>query len=573
MPGIPRLRALTALTVLGLSAAAGAGEVSADPPGPAADLIVHNAVVHTLDPEVPRAQALAARDGRIVFVGDDEGALALGGEGTRVVDLGGATVLPGMIDAHAHVQGLGKSLRSLDLVGTTSIEEVAERVRRACESEPAGSWIYGRGWDQNDWAEARFPTADQLPECGDHPVYLARVDGHAYWVNRLALERAGIDASTPDPDGGRIERDAKGRPTGVLVDRAADLVRQAVPEPSPQEMQIRVLRAQEACLRAGLTGVVDAGVGRQELNAYHALAEEGMLKIRVYVMLDLEEAGLLDAYLSSPPLVGLHDDLLTVRAVKAYSDGALGSRGAALLAPYSDDPDNAGLLVNDPAALEALTTRALAGGWQVGTHAIGDRANRVVLDVYERALAAAPAGDHRLRIEHAQVVDPADIPRFAELGIIPAMQPTHCTSDMPWAGERLGPERLQGAYAWRTFLDAGVRIPLGSDFPVESHRPLWGIYAAVTRQDHAGEPEGGWRPEQRLSIEEAIRGFTVDAAYGSFEEEIKGTLTVGKLADWVVLDRDPMAVPPAELLETRVRMTVLGGQIVHGAEAAGGGQE
>ena len=559
-----RLHALTALAAVGL--AASAARAAEAPAGAVpADLILHNAIVHTLDPAAPRARALAARDGRIVFVGDDDGALALRGDGTRVLDLAGATVLPGLIDAHAHFLGLGKTLQSLDLVGTTSIEQVRERVQAACEGTVPGAWIYGRGWDQNDWSEARFPTADELPDCGDRPVYLARVDGHAYWVNRAALARAGIDASTPDPEGGRIERDASGEPTGVLLDRAADLVREAVPDPAPQILRDRALLAQEACLRVGLTGVVDAGIDREGINAYHALAKEGQLRIRVYAMLDTEDPELLDAYLAGPPQVGLYDDHLTLRAVKLYADGALGSRGAALLADYSDDPGNAGLLVTDPARLEEVTRRALSAGWQVATHAIGDRANRTTLDAYERALATLPGGEYRLRIEHAQVVASEDIPRFVQMGVIPSMQPTHATSDMPWAGERLGAGRLAGAYAWRSFLNAGARLPLGSDFPVESPDPLWGIYAAVTRQDHAGEPRDGWLPGQRLTATEAVRGFTLDAAHASFEEDIKGSLVVGKLADAVVLSADPFAVTPAELLEIQVRMTVVGGEVVYEA--------
>ncbi len=566
----PRLYAITTLAAVGLAAAgARAQEDAIATPGPA-DLVVHNAIVHTLDPTAPRARALAARDGRLVFVGDDAGALALRGEGTRVLDLGGATVLPGLIDAHAHLLGLGKTLQSLDLVGTTSVEQVGDRVREACERAAPGAWIYGRGWDQNDWPDARFPTADELPDCGDHPVYLARIDGHAYWVNRLALERAGIEAGTRDPDGGRIERDSSGAPTGVLIDRAADLVRAAVPEPSPQTLRDRALLAQEACLRVGLTGVVDAGVDREGLNAYHALANEGQLRIRVSAMLDDEDGELVDAYLSQPPLVGLYDDHLSLRAIKLYADGALGSRGAALLAPYSDDPENHGWLVSGPDYLEEMTRKALSAGWQVATHAIGDRANRTVLDAYERALAGVPGGDYRLRIEHAQVLAPEDIPRFVSLGVIPSMQPTHATSDMPWAGARLGPDRLAGAYAWRSLLNTGVRLPLGSDFPVESPAPLWGIYAAVTRQDHAGQPVGGWLPGQRLTLTEAVRGFTLDAAYSTFDEGLKGSLEEGKLADLVVLSADPFTVAPAEILEIEVRMTVVGGEVVYEGGDAGG---
>ena len=531
--------------------------------GPVAELVLRNGTIHTLDPAHPRVTALASVDGHIAYVGDDEGALQFVGPTTRIVDLEGAAVLPGMIDAHAHFLGLGKSLESLDLVGTGSVAEVASKVTDACEGAPPGAWIYGRGWDQNDWAKQRFPTAEDLPECGERTVYLARVDGHAYWVNRRALAVAGITADTPDPDGGAILRGADGRATGILLDRATDLVRERVPEPSPQTLRDRALRAQERCLALGLTGVVDAGIDRAGLNSYHALAHEGQLKIRVHAMLDVDDPGLLDEYLGKPPLVGLYDDHLTVRTVKLYADGALGSRGAALLEPYADDPGNSGLLVTAPEDLEDVTRRALASGWQVGTHAIGDRAVRTVLDAYERVLAELPGGEYRLRVEHAQVVHPDDIPRFVQLRVIPAMQPTHATSDMPWAEQRLGPERLTGAYAWRSFREAGARIPLGSDFPVESANPLWGIHAAVTRQDRAGQPAGGWLPGQRMTMDEAVRGFTVDAAYGSFEEGIKGSLERGKLADLVVLSKDPFALPAAELLTTEVLMTVVGGEVVY----------
>jgi predicted amidohydrolase YtcJ len=532
-----------------------------------ADLVLHNGIVHTLEADHPTVDAIAVRGDRIVALGAE--ALALRGDDTRAIDLGGRAVLPGLHDAHAHFIGLGKTLQNLDLKGTTSAEQVREKVLAACAGAAPGEWIYGRGWDQNDWEGTQFPSWKDLQGCGDNPVYLSRVDGHALWVNDVALKLAGIHKGTADPDGGRILRDDLGIPTGVLVDNAETLVLDLVPAATHDQLVERALLAQDECLRLGLTSVTDAGVDAAGFAVYEELGSTGRLKVRIHAMVQ-GEAELIEQQLALGPRAGLHDHHLSVRAIKLYADGALGSRGAALLAPYSDEPGHSGLVVTDPAEIHDVSLRALRRGFQVCTHAIGDRGNRVTLDAYARALddlraetGAVP--DHRFRVEHAQVLHLDDIPRFAELGVLPSMQPTHATSDMPWAGDRVGPERLAGAYAWRRLLDTGTRLPLGSDFPVESPAPLWGIYAAVTRQDHAGQPDGGWLPDQRLTVEEAVRGFTVDAAYGSFEEDLKGTLAVGKLADLVVLSRDIFAAPPAEILETEVQMTVVGGAVAFGA--------
>ena len=531
-----------------------------------ADLLLFGGVVHTLEADRPTVDAIAVRGDRIVALGDE--ALALRGEDTRAIDLGGRTVLPGLHDAHAHFIGLGKALQNLDLKGTASAADVQHEVLAACAGAAPGEWIYGRGWDQNDWEDARFPSWKDLKGCDDNPVYLSRVDGHALWVNDVALKLAGIHKGTADPDGGRILRDELGIPTGVLVDNAEALVLDLVPAPTHDQLVKRALLAQDECLRLGLTSVTDAGVDAAGFAVYEELGSQGKLKVRIHAMVQ-GEAELIEQQLALGPRSGLHDHHLSVRAIKLYADGALGSRGAALLEPYSDEPEHSGLVVTDPGEIHGVCLRALRAGFQVCTHAIGDRGNRVTLDAYERALddLRAETGvlpDHRLRVEHAQVLHLDDIPRFAALGVLPSMQPTHATSDMAWAGERVGPERLAGAYAWRRLLDTGTRLPLGSDFPVESPAPLWGIHAAVTRQDHAGQPDGGWLPDQRLTVEEAVRGFTADAAYGSFEEDLKGTLAVGKLADLVVLSRDVFAVPPAEILETEVQMTVIGGAVAYG---------
>jgi predicted amidohydrolase YtcJ len=400
---------------------------------------------------------------------------------------------------------------------------------------------------------------------------LTRVDGHAVLANGLALAAAGVDRRTPDPEGGEILRDAAGEPTGVLIDNATLLVENVAPAPGREDLRRLLTTATRRCLSLGLTGVHDAGLGYPSdderaragyptWDVMREMADAGELGLRVYGMVGGQPLPP-EAYLRREPEIGRAGGMLTVRTVKLYADGALGSRGAALLEDYADRPGHRGLLLTDPARIEETVRQAVDAGYQVGVHAIGDRANRVVLDVYERILAEHPGEDLRLRIEHAQVIAPGDIPRFAALGVIPAMQPTHATSDMYWAEKRLGRKRLAGAYAWRSLLDAGVsHLPLGSDFPVESANPFWGWYAAVTRQDAEGQPAGGWMPGQRLDREEALQGFTLDAAYAAFQEDDLGSLSPGKLADFLVLDRDPLTVPAAELRHTRVLETWVGGR-------------
>jgi len=531
---------------------------------PPADFVLLGGTVHTLDPAHPVAGGLAARGGVLVAVGTAEEVRRFVGPGTRVFDATGLTVVPGLVDAHGHLESLGAGLRRLDLVGTASAEEVAARVRAGAAGAPAGDWIRGRGWDQNDWKEKSFPGRATLDAAAPgHPVWLVRIDGHAGWANTRALALAGIGTATPDPPGGRILRDpATGEPTGVLIDAAMDLLAPRLPPPTRAERREALVRAMEACLAAGLTSVHDAGVDAATVDIYRELADEGSLRLRVYAMLEGSPDVIAATGFRTGPVVGHGGRRLTVRAVKVYADGALGSRGAAPLRDYEDEPGNRGLLQAEPAALEALAARCLREGWQLCTHAIGDRGNRVVLDAYEAALREVPRADPRFRVEHAQVVDPADIPRFAALGVIPSMQPTHATSDMPWAEARLGPGRLAGAYAWRKFLAAGCRIPCGSDFPVESHDPLRGLYAAVTRQDASGRPEGGWTPGERMTREEALRGFTLDACHAAFEEGWKGSLVPGKAADLTVLDRDVLSCPAPEILAARVRATIVAGEVV-----------
>ncbi len=531
-------------------------------PSPA-DLIITNGRIYTVDPNRPFVEAMAVRDGRIVFVGPARLAETYKGNTTRILDLDGKTVIPGMIDAHAHLGGLGNALRNVDLVGTTSYDEVIARVVARARDVPAGTWIVGRGWDQNDWADTRFPTHEALSKAvPNHPVYLTRVDGHAALVNAAAMRAASVTSASKDTPGGRLERAADGSPAGVLIDDAMGLVGRRIPPPARDEMR----RAAEAAVtevnKWGLTGVHDAGVSRSQVALYEEMAKEGRFSLRSYIMVQPDDSSLA-TFFARGPQSALHDGRLWIRAIKAYADGALGSRGAALLEPYSDDPKTTGLIRIQPERLQHVATEALKHGFQLNTHAIGDRGNRMVLDAYEAALKTVPSGDHRFRIEHAQIIHSEDIPRFAQLGVIPAMQSSHQTSDMYWAGNRLGQNRLLGSYAWRSLLNTGVVIPNGSDFPVELVNPLISFHAAFSRQDAKNWPVGGWFPQERMTRDEALRSMTIWAAYAGFMEKEVGSLEPGKYADFVVLDQDIMRVPAELVLQTRVLSTWLGGKAVY----------
>jgi predicted amidohydrolase YtcJ len=535
--------------------------------------VLHDATIYTVDAEHPMAEAMAVVDGRIVAVGEEAELLAAYPDWPRL-DAEGRTVIPGLIDAHAHLMGLGLSLMRADLVGTNSKAEVVERLTAFAETLPEGAWLLGRGWDQNDWPAAAdgtqpFPTRQDLDAAfPERPVWIRRVDGHAGWANTAALLEAGLDpeaSAPPDPEGGAILRDGAGRPTGVFVDNAENLIEAAVPAPGRAELEEALERALETTARFGLTGLHDAGVGLDTLALYRHFIERDRFPIRVYAMIGGVGATL-DHFCAEGPLLGYGDNRLTVRSLKLYVDGALGSRGAALLDDYSDEPGNTGLLQVAPDSLRAVVERAMRCGLQVNTHAIGDRGNRVVLDAYAAAMEATHGGPGRHRIEHAQVVALEDISRFSALGVIASVQPTHATSDMPWAEERVGPARIRGAYAWRRLLDAGARLALGSDFPVEQVNPLLGFYAAVTRQDLNGEPPDGWLPGQRLTREEALRGFTLDAAYAAFMEEEVGSLTPGKRADFAMLSQDIMTIPARQIPGVQVVATYLGGEKIYGAD-------
>ncbi len=525
--------------------------------GQVADLVVENATVYTVDQTHPRAKSIAIKDGRILAVDGDMSKHI--GPQTQRVDAQGAAVIPGLIDAHVHLRGLGDMLETFDMRFTKTKEAVAQQVKAAAVKLAAGEWVRGRNWDQTNWG-GEFPNADDISKVvNDRPVYLTRVDGHAGWANRKALEMAGVTKETKDPPGGQIIRDKAGNPTGVLVDRAQGLVTRILPVQSYEQVKRRLKLAAEASVKLGLTGVHDAGIGMDERNAYRELIKENALPLRVYAMIG-GTGDLWQEYAKSGPEIGSH---LTVRSVKLYADGALGSRGAALWQPYSDDKSTNGLLVTTKETLEGQIAEVAAKNFQVCTHAIGDRANRIVLDAYAKVLK--PGNDRRFRVEHAQIIALPDFQIFKNYNVIPSMQATHATSDMRWAEKRLGPDRIAGAYAWKRFQKMGIPIANGSDFPVEDPNPLWGFYASFTRQDHDGLPEGGWMPDQALTRAEALESFTLTPARAAFEEKQKGSITVGKLADFLILDKDIMTVAPKEILTTKVRATYVGGKVVYSA--------
>lgn len=530
----------------------------------AADVTVLDAArIHTLDPRQPQVEAIAFDStGRIVAVGTRADVQQRYPRAKRL-DVGSATVIPGLIDAHGHVAGLGLTKLRVDLAGTATKGEVLQRLRDFARDLPDGAWLLGRGWDQNDWPETNFPTAADLDAAfPDRPVWLVRVDGHAGWANTAAMRavKAGLDGAAPE--GGQIVRGPSGLPSGVFVDAAMDLVENAIPALDDATAERALALGMREAVAHGLTGVHDAGVSLENLARYRRLADRNEMPLRINAMADGD--GEAFAALCRDGLYRHASGRLQMRSVKLYIDGALGSRGAAMLDDYSDQPGHRGLMLMQPSVLEQVTRKARGCGVQVATHAIGDRGNREVLEAYAKVLAAAR--DHRWRIEHAQILAPPDIARLAPLGVIASMQPTHATSDMPWAQDRVGPQRIAGAYAWRQLRDSGTRLALGSDFPVESVDPRLGLFAAVTRTDAQGQPAGGWLPGEKLTAYEALRGFTLDAAYAGFAEDEIGSLEVGKRADFVVLAEDPLKGSPDALRALDVRATYVDGREVHRAQ-------
>jgi predicted amidohydrolase YtcJ len=534
----------------------------------AADLLVDNVNGYTLDShgKLQHFQALLVDQGKVVATGSHAELASRAGD-AKVIDGHGKTLLPGLIDAHGHVLELGYARNNVDLAGTKSLDEALAKVKAYAAAHPEAKWILGSGWNQEIWKLGRFPTAKELDTAvADRPVWLSRVDGHAGWANSAAIKLAGVDKASKDPNGGRIERDAGGNPTGVFVDGATALIDAKVPPPTPQQKAAALDTALAEMASVGLTGVGDAGIDLANYRLYRQYADQHKLTARIYAMIR-GTGDDFDTISKDGPLIGYGNDFLTVRAVKLFADGALGSRGAAMLAPYSDDPHNRGLLFLKPAELTAEIGKALGKGYQVAIHAIGDHANREVLDSYAAAYKTHPDGiARRNRVEHAQIVSLKDIPRFVPLQLIASMQPTHATSDMNMAEDRIGHERIKGAYAWQRFLKQGTIVAGGSDFPVESPNPFYGLYSAITREDHAGQPPGGWYPDQDMTPAEALRAFTLDAAYAEHAEKTLGTLEPGKWADFILIDHDIFKDPASKIWNTKVLQTWVGGKQVYTAK-------
>jgi hypothetical protein len=533
-----------------------------------ADLVFKNGVIYTVDDQMPKARAVAVKGETILAVGTNEEIEHFIGGGTRVIDLQGKTMVPGFIDSHYHYMGVGKREYQLDLDGTRSLDECLQKLKAEVAQRQKGEWITGRGWIEEDWPTKEFPTRYDLDRVApDHPVMLRRVDGHALVANSLALKLAGISRETANPQGGEILRDkTTGEATGMLIDNAMDLLIKHIPPDTTLEVMHKYAKkAEEVALAYGLTQVHDMGTDWRTVELWKDMYQKGELKIRLYAYIrgPGEDA---DRLLSEGPQIGWFGQRLTVRGIKITADGALGSRGAALLEPYRDE-ETSGLLIYKDEQIFPTIKRALENGIQVAVHAIGDRANRTVLDLFERAMKEVPPERQlhmppRFRIEHAQVVALEDMPRFAKLGVIPSMQPSHAIGDLHFAVRRLGLDRMTEAYAWRTLLDLGCYIPGGSDAPVEEGNPLIEFYAAVARKDTTGFSNDGWHPELKMTREEALKSLTIWGAKAAFEEEIKGSITPGKFADLAVLDRDLMTEPEDRLFDIKVLMTVVGGEVV-----------
>ena len=506
---------------------------------------------------------MAIKDGKVLTTGDSQ--LSADYPQAEKIDGQGKTLIPGIIDAHGHVSSLGFTLLSIDVRGLESAQQAAEKVASYAAQQPQLQWIKGRGWNQVLWSDQQFPNAALLDQfVADRPVWLTRVDGHAGWANSAAMRAAGIDANTVSPAGGEIPRDADGNPTGLFIDNAMNLIDQAVPSPSADEITVALDAVSKHLLSLGITSTHDAGVSATEHALYRQLADSGALQVRLYGMISSTDPEL-EQILAAGHSQG-DNDMYSARSIKIYTDGALGSRGAALLEPYEDRPDHSGLLLTSAEKLRQLFSLAIGAEFQVAIHAIGDKGNRIALDEIEHAYNTVGGRHLRHRIEHSQVVALSDIPRFKSLDVIPSMQPTHATSDMNMAEDRIGAERLKGAYAWRSFLDQGSRVVSGSDFPVELAAPFDGIHAAVTRQNKANQPEGGWIAAEAMTIKETMRSFSIDAAWAAHQDDKLGGLTPGKWADFILLDQDIYHIAPEDLWKTQVLETWLAGKQVFKAD-------
>jgi predicted amidohydrolase YtcJ len=533
-----------------------------------ADIVFKNGNVYTANDSSPKAEAIAIKADRIIFVGSNADAQKFVGTNTRVVDLHGNTVLPGFADAHQHLSGVGFREMTLNLENSTSLDDLLAKLKSRVDQTKRGDWVTGRGWIETHWNPAAFPTRWDLDKVSpNNPVILGRADGHGAVANSLALKLAKIDKSTASPFGGEISKDKQSsEPNGMLLDAAQNLVRRLVPPTTRADEERAVALGVKRDIELGWTEVQDAGGSYDDVDIFKKLYASGDIKIRIYKAV-YGPGSAANRLLQEGPIVGEYQNRLTVRTIKVVSDGALGSRGAALLAPYSDAPDTSGFLRVKTEELRPMLAEALRKGIQVETHAIGDKANRYIIDEYEFALKAVPAAQRKIaeprwRVEHAQIVNPADIPRFAKLGVIPSMQPSHAIGDLFFAPKRLGMDRLKGAYAWQSFIKSGVVVPGGSDAPVERGEPMIEFYAAVARKDQKGFSTEGWHPEEAVSREQALKMFTVWPAYAAFEEQLHGTIERGKLADLTILSADIMTIPELEILKTQCVMTVINGEIV-----------
>ncbi|RCK77454.1 MAG: Exoenzymes regulatory protein AepA precursor [Ignavibacteriae bacterium] len=526
------------------------------------DTILINSVLHTLTGAHFDDDAIAISDGIIIDIGKSSDLLEKYSP-KKIIDLQGANVYPGFIDSHAHMYGLGMLLSSINLSGLKSSEEIVKLVAEEVKKQKPGEWIYGRGWDQTLWQNKEFPYKNLLDSVSpNNPVILGRIDGHAIWVNQRALELAAIDKNTPDPEGGKIIRDNNGNPTGVLIDKATELIEKIIPPPTDAEIENYLIKAIDECVKYGITEVHDMGLDKQLIRVYEKLIKDKKLLIRIYGAIDAPGEDW-EEVAQNPKQVDFPGDMLKVKAVKMYADGALGSRGAALIEEYSDDPGNRGLTLLSDSIMEGVAQSAINNGFQICVHAIGDRANHIVLNLFEKIIARYGESDYRFRIEHAQVIAPEDIPRFAKLRVIPSMQPVHCVSDMDWAEERLGKIRIKGAYAWRSLLDNGSIIAAGSDSPNDILDPIVGFYSAITRSDPSKSDIKSWYPEQCMNREEALRAYTIWAAYSAFREKKKGTIEIGKYADFTILSKNILEIPENEILSTEVLFTIVDGRVVY----------